>query len=60
MSEGTPKEGEQGYAEEQPGPVTGGNGESDRRDASKGDGSGDKPETDSGDGKATGNPRSAG
>ena len=58
MSE-TPKEGSEGYAEEQPDEVAG-DGESRRRDAGEG---GEEPPGEAGsgdDGKATGNPRSAG
>ena len=58
--EGTPREGSEGYPEEQPGDVaTGEQGEGDPR---KREGGGSTPEKASGgdDGKATGNPSSAG
>jgi hypothetical protein len=58
MSE-SPKESDDGYAEEQPDQVTG-DGENERRDEGEHQGEGSRPETESGDGKATGNPRSAG
>jgi hypothetical protein len=58
----TPKEADDGYAEEQPGEVAGDQGESERRDSSEEgrQGQGRGPGTDDDDGKATGNPRSAG
>ena len=58
MSE-TPKEGSEGYAEEQPDEVAG-DGESRRRESGEG---GESPSDEAGrgdDGTATGNPRSAG
>jgi hypothetical protein len=57
--EETPKEGSEGYAEEQPDEVAG-DGESRRRDSGEG---GQEPPDEAGsgdDGTATGNPRSAG
>jgi hypothetical protein len=59
--EGTPREGSEGYPEEQPGDVaTGDQGEGDPRKREGGDSG--TPEKASGgdDGKATGNPHSAG
>ena len=58
MSE-TPKEGSEGYAEEQPDEVAG-DGESRRRDAGEGDDSSSGESGQGDDGTATGNPRSAG
>jgi hypothetical protein len=57
--EGTPREGSEGYPEEQPGDVASGDqGEGDPRKRGGGDTPDEAGEGD--DGKATGNPRSAG
>jgi len=58
----TPKEGSEGYAEEQPDEVAG-DGESRRRESGEGGEGGESPSDEAGrgdDGTATGNPRSAG
>jgi hypothetical protein len=58
--ESTPREGSEGYPEEQPGDVSGGKqGEGDPRERGGDSGTPDKA-ADGDDGKATGNPHSAG
>jgi hypothetical protein len=53
----TPKESDEGYAEEQPAEVAGDGENAQRKER---DGEGADEATESGDGTATGNPRSAG